>query len=124
MLQGEAFAAYLAGTSSIHSTQTGCNAVEKCGDDGTGNNSLKCTCCGPSGLPVSPIPNPNYKSCSSHNGQNGMYGCADVATFDPKSCKKPGTGIPTNPNVFDKRAPKSGGDIRAIREAILKLLNK
>ena len=104
MLQGEAFAAYLAGTSGIHGTDTGCNAVEKCGDGGTGSG-LKCTCCGPSGLPISPIPNPNYKSCSSHNGQNGFYGCADVATFDPKACKKPsptGGGIPTNPRQMNE----------------------
>jgi hypothetical protein len=124
MDQGMAYQGYINGTTSLYTNNADCMAdpITKCGDDnGTGNSSLKCTCCGPSGLPVSPIPNPNYKSCSSHNGQNGMYGCADTATFNPKDCKKPGGGIPTNPNVYAKMKPDAGDIKRAIRETLRKL---
>lgn len=119
MLQGEAFAAYQAGTSGIHGTDTGCNAVEKCGDDGTGNSSLKCHCCNKSGLGVSPLPNPNYKSCSSHNGQNGMYGCQPVNI--PLNCKKP---LPTNPTLQSKIANPNPPQRTRVSESTMKNIIK
>lgn len=121
MLQGEAFAAYMAGTSSIHGTDTGCNAIEKCGDD-NGGATEQCQCCTKGGA-VSMAQQVVPGNCASlNNTATGTYNCQPSPPFGGTiKCKKPGTGIPTNPNVFDKKAPNVGDIKRAVRESIKKL---
>lgn len=119
MLQGEAFAAYLAGTSSIHGTDTGCNAVEKCGDDNTGGKMVECFCCDGQNAQSMVQQVPAIPGCSALNGGN-ISGCVlhtnSGGIWDPKMCIKPGGEIPTNPNLQSKMKPNSGDMRRAIRE--------
>ena len=91
---------------SLYQNSADCNAAEPgCKREDPGNNSLKCHCCSKAGAPESPIPNPNYKSCSSYNGQNGLYGCQP--TNIPLKCKKPlptgGIPVPLSPALGESR---------------------
>ena len=123
MTQVNAYAAFTAGTSNIYPTDAGCQAdpITKCGGSTQGDME-QCQCCTKGGA-ISMVQQVTPGNCKSlDNAAMGTYNCQPAPPLGGTiKCKKPGTGIPTNPNVFDKIAPNAGDLKKAVRESIKKL---
>ena len=124
MDQVNAYTAFTAGTSGLYTTNAMCQAdpITKCGDD-NGGATEQCQCCTKGG-PISMVQQVVPGNCASlNNAATGTYNCQPSPPFGGtiKDCKKPGTGIPTNPTLGSKMKPDAGDMKRAIREILNRL---
>lgn len=111
VLQGEAFAAYQAGTSNIYppgaAGLASCNAIEKCDQS---DLQIECHKC-----------NMGYPVANMFPGPNCPQGWTLAALFNPKQCKKPNDPIPTDPVLQAKTMPNLNRAKFAIREILNKI---
>ena len=127
MTQVNAYAAFTAGTSNIYPTPALCEAdpITKCGDEDPGDK-IYCECCdGNSPGNAISMAQTVGSAADCMGAENtvyaglGVYGCnvSPVSGGPGTNCKKPGTGTPTNPNVYAKVKPGSEKPDRRLREA-------
>ena len=104
MDQQWAYQGYIAGTTGLYTNAAACEAdpITKCGDDDPGGKMVSCLCCdGQDGISMA-TQVPAVPGCSVFNGGNlskcVLHPVSGGAPYDPKYCKKPGTGGPGIPD--------------------------
>jgi len=127
MDQQWAYQGYIAGTTSLYTTNALCMAdpITKCSDEDP-QDKIYCECCdGNSPGNAISMAQTVGSAADCIGAENtvyaglGVYGCnvSPVSGGPGTNCKKPGTGTPTNPNVYSKVKPGLEKPDRRLREA-------